>query len=199
MTESRLQSPAAQRNRDAILDVLRRVLPAEGLVLEVASGTGEHMAHFAAALPALSFQPSDPVPERRASIDAWCAGMANVRPALDIDVVSRPWPVARADAVVCANMIHIAPWAACEGLVLGASSLLLEPSLLVLYGPYRVSGRHIAQSNADFDADLRARNPEWGIRDLEMVTELAERSGFAAPDVVTMPANNLCLVFRRKG
>ena len=198
MTDPRLQSPAARRNRDTILDVLRRVLPATGTVLEIASGTGEHVAHFAAAFPALVFQPSDPAPERRASIDAWCEGMANVRKALDFDTTARNVIDITISAIYCANMLHIAPWKAAEGLFSTAQNLLSGRQKLVLYGPYRVKMAHTSPGNAAFDADLRARNPEWGIRDLEDVTALAEQSGFGAPDITRMPANNLTLVFSRK-
>jgi SAM-dependent methyltransferase len=198
MPDPRLQSPAAQRNRDAILDVLRRVLPAAGTVLEIASGTGEHVAHFAAALPGLVFQPSDPAPERRASIDAWCAGLPNVLSAIDFDTTARNVTDITIDAIFCANMIHIAPWAAAEGLFSAANRLLFAGEKLVLYGPYRVNGADTSPGNAAFDADLRTRNPEWGIRDLEVVAKLAERSGFDAPEITQMPANNLALVFTRK-
>lgn len=197
--DPRQTSPAALRNREAILAALRPLLPASGLVLEIASGTGEHIAHFAAALPPLAFQPSDPDPARRASIDAWCAGLANVRPALALDAASLPWPAGRAAMVYCANMIHIAPWRAAEGLFAGAGPGGLHTDALVLYGPFRVNGAHVGPNNAGFDAELRARNPEWGIRDLEAVTELALRSGFAAPEVTEMPASNRLLLFRRKG
>ncbi len=198
MTDPRLQSAAAQRNRDAILDVLRRVLPTSGTVLEIASGTGEHVAHFAAALPGLVFQPSDPAPERRASIDAWCEGLPNVRQAIDFDTIARNVSLIPIAAMFCANMIHIAPWEAAEGLFFCANHLLSAGQKLVLYGPYRVAGADTSPGNATFDADLRARNAQWGIRDLEKITVLAERSGFAAPDIIEMPANNLSLVFTRK-
>ncbi len=191
-------APAAARNRDPILDALRRHLPARGLVLEVASGSGEHALHFAAALPGLVFQPSDPDADARASIDAWVAqsGLANIRPALALDAAGA-WPLAAADAVVCINMIHIAPWAATEGLLRGAAAILPPGAPLILYGPYRRGGAHTAPSNADFDADLRARNPAWGVRDLEAVAALAAGHGFGPPAVAEMPANNLTVVFRR--
>jgi SAM-dependent methyltransferase len=192
----RLFAPAAARNRDPILDVLRRVLPATGLVLEVASGTGEHVAHFAAALPSLTFQPSDPDPLRRASIDAWTSELANVRPALALDASGNAWPAGLA-AVLCFNMIHIAPWAAAEGLVRGAGSAMGQGGLLILYGPFRRDGQHTAASNAAFDESLRSRDPRWGVRDLEAVDALARRAGFAAPEVVEMPANNLTAIYRK--
>jgi hypothetical protein len=197
MTEDpRREAPAVARNRDPILSVLRRVLPARGLVLEVASGTGEHCAHFAAALPALDFQPSDPLPEGRASTDAWCAGMPNVRPALALDAAAAEWPVDRADAVVCINMAHIAPWAATLGLLRGAARVLPAGAPLVLYGPWRRDGVPTAPGNEAFDADLRARDPEWGLRRLEDLAGAAAPE-FGAPEVVEMPANNLSVVLRR--
>jgi hypothetical protein len=195
----RLHAPATARNRQPILDVLRRHLPDEGLVLEVASGSGEHVMHFAAALPHLVFQPSDPDSEARASIDDWArdSGLANVRPAVALDAQQAAWPVAQADAVLCSNMIHIAPWAAATGLIAGAGRLLSADGLLYLYGPYRRGGRHTAPSNDAFDRDLRRRNPAWGVRDLEDVATCAHKEGFGAPEIVEMPANNLSLVFRR--
>jgi SAM-dependent methyltransferase len=192
-------APATARNRGPILDVLRPRLPADGLVLEVASGSGEHAVHFAAALPQLVFQPSDPDEEALASIDAWAAtsALANIRPAVALDATLPSWPVGQAAAVLCCNMIHIAPWSAAVGLVAGAARVLPDHGLLYLYGPYRRDGGHTASSNEAFDRDLRRRNPAWGIRDLEAVTELAEAHGFASPEVIDMPANNLSVIFRR--
>jgi hypothetical protein len=197
--DARIHAPAASRNRDPILGVLRRVLPPSGLVLEVASGSGEHAVHFAAALPGLVFQPSDPDPERRASIDAWTAsiGLPNVRPALSLDATEGHWPVQAAHAVLCFNMIHIAPFAAALGLLRGAARALGKGGRLVLYGPFRRDGAHTTPSNTAFDADLRARNPEWGVRNLENVAAEGARAGFGAPMVEAMPANNLCLIFQR--
>jgi SAM-dependent methyltransferase len=193
------QAPAAARNRQPILDVLQPSLPAKGLVLEIASGTGEHVVHYAAARPELTFQPSDPDEGARASIDDWVRtlGLDNVRPALEIDVTRAAWPVERADAVLCCNMIHIAPWEAAVGLIAGAGRLVPPGGLFFLYGPYRQGGRHTAPSNEAFDADLKRRNPAWGVRDLEAVIELAGAQGFSAPDIVEMPANNLSLLFNR--
>jgi hypothetical protein len=195
----RREAPAAARNRQPILDVLRPHLPAEGLVLEVASGSGEHTMHFAAALPSLSFQPSDPSADARASIDAWTEtlGLNNVQPAIDLDAASQEWPIKSANAIVCINMIHISPWQATLGLVAGAARLLPRGGLLYTYGPYHRDGRPTAPSNADFDADLRRRDPAWGIRNLEDIVTLATSMGFDAPTVVEMPANNLSLLFRR--
>ncbi|MBX9945399.1 MAG: DUF938 domain-containing protein [Reyranella sp.] len=195
----RRQAPAAARNRQPILDVLRPRLPARGLVLEVASGTGEHIVYFAEALPHLVFQPSDPSAEARASIDDWARTLelGNVHAALALDAVSDDWPIGQADAVLCCNMIHIAPWTAAVGLITGAGRLLPAGGMLYLYGPYRRDGRHTAPSNEAFDRDLRARDPDWGVRDLEAVAALAASKGFGPPEIVDMPANNLSLVFKR--
>jgi SAM-dependent methyltransferase len=195
--DARLYAPAAARNRQPILDVLKPLLPSRGLVLEVASGTGEHVVHFAQACPALAFQPTDPDPGHRASIDAWSAalGLANVRRAIALDTTAETWPIEAADALLCMNMIHIAPWAAAEGLMHGAGRVLPPGGLLYLYGPYKQGGRHIAPSNAAFDASLRAQNPAWGIRDLEAVAGLAVANGFVEPAIAEMPANNLSLIF----
>jgi hypothetical protein len=175
------------------------VLPAQGLVLEIASGSGEHAVWFAAALPHLEWQPSDLDPEARASVEAWRgeASLANVRPAIALDASSEDWPIERADAVVSINMIHIAPPAACEGLLRGASALLTKGAPLFLYGPFRVGGEHTAPSNARFDEDLRARNPTWGVRNLDDVIDRAAALGFLHEETVAMPANNLSVVFRR--
>jgi hypothetical protein len=195
----RRHAPAAARNRQPILDVLRRHLPEAGVVLEVASGSGEHVMHFAASLPRLVFQPSDPDRDARASIDDWAreSGLANVRPAVALDAQSQAWPVEQADAVLCCNMIHIAPWPAATGLIAGACRLLSREGLLYLYGPYRRGGRHTAPSNDAFDRDLRRRNPAWGVRDLEEVVACAKENAFGGPEIVEMPANNLSLIFRR--
>ncbi|NKC32624.1 DUF938 domain-containing protein [Falsiroseomonas selenitidurans] len=195
--DARRIAPAAGRNREPILAALRDLLPPSGLVLEVASGTGEHCAHFAAALPALVFQPSDPDAEARASIDAWCAGRSNIRPALALDAAAGAWPLAAAAAVLCINMIHIAPWSATPGLLRGAARLLPPGAPLILYGPYIQDGVATAPSNLDFDASLRARNPAWGLRRLEQVADAAAAAGFGAPAVTPMPANNLLVAFRR--
>jgi SAM-dependent methyltransferase len=198
-SDARLDAPATLRNRQPILDVLKPHLPAHGLVLEVASGTGQHVVHFARACPGLTFQPSDPDPAHRASIDAWAAalGLANVRPAIALDASAEAWPVEAADAVLCINMIHISPWEATLGLMRGAARVLSPDGLLYLYGPYKRGGRHTAPGNEAFDASLRAENPLWGVRDLEAVANLAAAQGFAAPEIVEMPANNLSLLFRK--
>jgi len=198
--DARLYAPATARNRAPILDVLRCYLPSRGLVLEVASGSGEHTAHFAQSSgPDLIFQPSDPDPIARASIDAWTIALklGNVRPAIALDATSERWPIAYADIVLCINMIHIAPWTAAAGLMRGAASALPTSGALFFYGPFRRGGRHTAPSNEAFDRDLRTRDPAWGVRDLEVVVELAEAHGFAKPVVAEMPANNLSLTFQR--
>ncbi len=195
--DARNHAPATQRNRDPILAVLRGVLPPAATVLEIASGTGEHVAYFAAAMPDRAFQPSDPDPRLRASIDAWVAAgrLANVNPAIALDTVAPAWPVSRADAVLCINMIHIAPWRAAIGLFAGAARLLRPGGVLFLYGPFRRDGAHTSPGNAAFDATLRAQDPDWGIRDLQAVTALAATHGFAPPRIIPMPANNLSLIF----
>ncbi len=198
-SDPRQYRPHVARNRDAILDVLRRVLPAKGFVLEIASGSGEHAVYFAVSLPALTWQPTDPNSEALASTAAHGidAGLPNLLPPLQLDVTAAQWPVARADAVICCNMIHIAPWAACEGLLAGAARILPPGGVLYLYGPYKIGGRHTAPTNQEFDERLRAQNAAWGIRDLDEVAALAERHGFALAETVPMPANNLSVIFRR--
>jgi len=196
----RQHAPAAERNREPILAVLARVLPASGTVLEIASGTGQHAIHFAAALPHIVWQPSDADDEARASIAAWTAqsGLANVRAPLALDVRDASWGIEAADAIVCINMIHISPWASAQALIAGAGRLLGPGGVLFLYGPYRRGGAHTAPSNAAFDAQLQGRNPEWGVRDMEDVVALADAAGFAADEPVAMPANNFSLVFRKR-
>lgn len=196
-----LAAPAVARNRESILAALRDVLPASGTVLEVASGTGEHVVHFAAALPALTWQPSDPEPAYRRSIAAHAraAGLANLRPPLDLDAASAPWPIRRTDAILCINMIHIAPWAATLGLMEQAGRILAPGGPLFLYGAFRENGRHTTDSNAAFDADLQMRDPRWGVRDLEAVVRVAEDRGLRLDRRMALPANNLGLVFRRTG
>lgn len=203
--DCRQYAAATQRNREPILAVLRRALPASGAVLEIASGTGEHAVWLAAKLPDLALQPSDPDPDNRASIAAWTAftGVVNVRAPLDIDVTATDWqatpglPPAPA-AILCINMIHISPWSATRGLMRGAGALLPQGGVLYLYGPYKRGGMHTAPSNASFDQSLRARDPEWGVRDLEAVTAAAAGAGFAPEEVIEMPANNLSVILRRR-
>lgn len=192
-------APAAGRNREPIAAVLTEELPAAGLVLEVASGTGEHAVHFARTFPALEWQPSDPDAAARESIAAWREeeGLANLREPVALDASAPPWPIARADAVLCINMIHISPLEAAEGLVAGAAALLGASAPLILYGPFIEAAVETAASNLEFDASLRARNPSWGLRSVEWLDDLAGRRGFARTRRVAMPANNLTLVYRK--
>lgn len=190
-------SAAAARNREPILEVLRRVLPDDAEVLEIASGTGEHAVFFAEKLPSIRWQPSDRDEESLDSIEAWRrdAGLPNVLPPLRLDVLAEPWPVRGADAIFCANMIHIAPWEATLALFRGASGVLPGGGLLILYGPFREGEKHSAESNRSFDESLRARNPAWGVRDRFEVERVAQREGFVPQELVRMPANNLILIF----
>ena len=194
---TRKHAPATLRNRAPIADSLASLLPAAGRVLEVASGSGEHCAYFAGRFPALAWQPSDPEPSALASIASWCAGLANVRAPVALDAAATDWPVARADAIFCANMVHISAWAATEGLFAGAARLLPEGAPLICYGPYRRADVPTAPSNEAFDRSLRTRNFEWGLRDLGAVDAVAAERGLARTDLVEMPANNLLLVWRR--
>lgn len=191
-------APATARNREPILAVLARVVPDGARVLEIASGTGEHAVFLAARLPVATWQPSDPDADARASVEAWRleAGAERVLPPVALDVCASPWPIARADVVVCINMLHISPWSATEGLMQGAAALLPAGGVLYLYGPYRRGGAHTAESNAAFDASLRARDPAWGVRDLEAVVAEAARRGFELSEIAEMPANNLSVVLR---
>lgn len=196
-----LSSPAARRNAEAILTVLRGHLPASGSVLEVASGTGEHAVAFAKALPAVTWTPSDSSIEARTSIAAWGAKSSgdNLRPPIALDCLDADtWPQDRFDALFCANMTHISPWAATEGLMALGGRVLRRPGrLLALYGPYREADVPLAPSNAAFDDSLKARNPEWGLREREAVEALARSHGLVATARIEMPANNLMLLFRR--
>jgi len=192
-------APAAERNRKPILEVLRRVLPTEGVVLEIASGTGQHAAYFAQQLPSLRWQPTEVSAEGIQSIAAWVdeAGRDNLLPPLELDVRRAKWPISGADALLCINMIHICPWETTEALFCGAQTLLEPGSLLITYGPYRLHGQHTAPSNAAFDENLRSRDPRWGVRDIDELTELARGTGLSLEERVQMPANNMTLVWRR--
>lgn len=191
-------SAPADRNKGPILEVLRRVFPSEGLVLEVAAGTGQHAVYFAEHLPGLTWQPTDPDRRSRFSITAWIdhAGVGNVRPPLHLDT-REPWPVASADALLAVNMVHISPWSATLALLDGAARVLPPGGPLVLYGPYKLDGAHTSEGNAAFDAALRAQDPAWGIRDLADLEAAAAAAGLTFAERVAMPANNQCLVFRR--
>ncbi len=204
MTDPRQHSPAAERNRQPILEVLQRVLPARGSALEIASGTGQHVVHFAAGLPGWTWQPSDLQADALASIGAWCARAdvgappTNLRPPLRLDVMAPDWPVPEpVDAIFCANMLHIAPWPTCAALVRGAARYLTAHGMLITYGPYLADGVATAPGNLAFDESLRARNPAWGIRRLADVAHEAARAGLRLREQIAMPANNLMLVFER--
>jgi hypothetical protein len=199
MTDRRQYAPATVRNRDFILDVLFDVLPTTGLILEIASGSGEHVVYFARNFPSLVFQPSDPEPEALLSVAAWvkAAQVTNVRAPIVLDASQSPWPIGSADGIICINMVHISPWDATVGLITGAAAILPPGSPLYLYGPYKREGFATAPSNQAFDRNLRDRNPDWGLRDLEAVAAIAQSVGFSIPAVTEMPANNLSVVFRR--
>lgn len=197
--DARRHAPATHRNRDAIVAAITPFMPPAGLVLEVASGTGEHIVHFALHWPQLDFQPSDPDPELRASIAAWTsyAGLANVRTPIDLDTRADSWPVGAVDAIFCANMIHIAPWPCAEGLIAGAGRSLGPGRHLLLYGPFKRGGAHTAPSNEAFDRSLRANDPSWGVRDLGAVERIAADHGLGLRSIVEMPANNLTIAFEK--
>lgn len=196
-------APATTRNREPILAVLRDVLPARGFILEIASGSGEHTAYFAPHFPTLTWQPSDAEISLLPSIRAWsddamsCAAGNNILPPLRLNTVEHPWPVEQADGILAVNMVHISAWESCEGLMSGAGRVLCKGGVLVLYGPFKQAGQHSAPSNVAFDESLRRENPEWGIRDLENVVDLARKNDLSLAQVVPMPANNLCVVFRK--
>ena len=195
-----LASPAAARNREPILKVLRAHMPRRAQVLEVAAGSGEHAVAFAGALPELEWTPSDPSAEARASIAAWAAeaGLPNLGPALALDVLDEAtWPQGPFGALVCINMIHISPWAATQGLMRLAGRVLPIGGLLATYGPYREAETPLAPSNAAFDESLKARDPSWGLRYRDEVAAAARAEGLALTRRVEMPANNLMLLFRR--
>ena len=228
-TEDRRRfAESSERNKGPILEVLKRVLPERGLVLEIGSGTGRHAAHFAPLLPGITWQPSDRDPDSFASIDAWAqeaTGEAarpgvppdnirppNLRPPIVLDVTEEVWPIEQEAgrtggptgkqqvvAVFSANMIHIAPWDCCLGLLAGAGRILTTAGVLVLYGPFKRHGQHTAPSNESFDQSLRARDPSWGVRDLDAVADAAAARGLDLAETVEMPANNLIAVFRRRG
>lgn len=215
MTQSpdvRQYAPATERNREPILEVLQRVLPARGIVLEIASGTGEHAIFFAPHLKAHQWLPSDPDISHRASIQAWQSYFPsdNLYPPLALDVRESVWPVEQPltlheiplennqiTAIVCINMIHIAPWSACLGLMAGAGRILPDGGILYLYGPFKQGGKHTAESNKMFDESLRLSNQEWGVRDLEEVTNIAQNHALKHIETISMPANNLSVVFQR--
>ncbi len=201
MQRERQHAAATSRNREPILEVLKNVLPLKGMLLEIASGTGEHAAYMTPPLESgWTWQPSELSSEALEDIDSYAreSGCERIRPAIVLDVTEETWPLAHADAILCCNMIHIAPWEAAEGLFAGAARILPPEAPLILYGPFKRNGEHTAPSNAQFDATfLKQRNPRWGVRCLDTeVAPLAEENGFVLDEIVQMPANNLSVIFR---
>lgn len=196
-SEAKRFAPATERNRDVITEALRPILPQSGVILEIASGTGEHIVHFARVFPHLKWQPSDPEPAALASIAAWNdeSGLANIMPPVQLDA-SADWSATKADAVLCINMVHISPWEATLGLLRNAAGILPPNAPLYLYGPYRQRGVTTSEGNESFDVSLKARNPSWGLRFVEDVTEAALKNGLRLDSVIDMPASNLSLIFR---
>jgi SAM-dependent methyltransferase len=196
--EVRKHAPATLRNRDAITEILAGRLPAEGLVLEIASGSGEHVVHFASCFPKLQWQPSDPDPHALASIEAWGQDIPteNLMPPLRIDAAADRWAIGTADAVLCINMSHIAPWEATLGLIAGARRVLPPGGPLILYGPFTQADVATAPSNVAFDLSLRERDEKWGLRAAEDVIKACREHGFGPAELLPMPANNLALIFR---
>jgi hypothetical protein len=198
--DNRLYAAAVRRNREPIFDVLKQFLPATGLVLEVASGTGEHGAYFSSRLPTLTWQPSDPNTDMHQSILAWSQAEAStMNPPLELNAQSASWPIDQAAAIVCINMIHISPWASCLGLMAGAGRILPNGGTLFLYGPFKIKNRHTAESNAAFDQSLQSQNPEWGVRNLKDVVKVAAAEGLQFHQTVNMPANNVSVIFIKNG
>lgn len=197
--EAKKHAPATLRNRDAIAEVLAAILPAQGLVLEIASGSGEHIVHFARRFPMLEWQPSDPDHDALRSINAYReeAGLTNLRPSLALDVMAACWPLTRTDAMLCINMLHIAPWSATGALMAGAGRLLAPGAPLYLYGPFIEAAVPLAESNAAFDMSLKSRDSDWGLRDVADVAAVADDFGLQLEARVAMPANNLSLIFRK--
>lgn len=191
--------PAAERNKQPILDVLLRVLPASGVVLEVASATGQHIEHFARAMPNLTWQPSDYDAEHVATLQERVrrSGLENLLPPLRLDVTEATWPIEEVAAIYNANMIHISPWEVTVGLFTGAARLLRSGAVLVSYGPYSIDGQHVSDSNRTFDESLKSRNPSWGVRDVGEVSAVATSHGFTLEERVLMPANNFTLIWRK--
>ena len=200
LANHRLVSPSAERNRAPISEVLSQVLPERGVVLEISSGTGQHVVHFARAMPNLIWQPSERDDDCLRSIVAWLAveQLPNVRPPLHLDVSASPWPITSAAALVCINMIHIAPWSAAQALFRGGEGLLSGGGVVCLYGPFRRQGRHTSPSNEAFDELLRRQDPDWGVRDLDEVARLADTARFDLFQTHEMPSNNLTVFFRKR-
>ena len=203
--DAKQYAPATQRNREPILEILKRILPPESTILEIASGTGEHAVFFASKLSSRRWIPSDFNPLLRDSINAWreeSDSVTNLEEPLAIDVNESQWEIEtkdiKIDAIVNINMIHISPWKSCLGLMAGAGRILSSGGILYLYGPFKQKGEHTASSNVSFDESLRRQNPEWGVRDLEAVARIANSEGFTLEETIAMPANNLSVVFKRK-
>lgn len=198
---ARRSAPAALRNREPIADILRKWLPDRGLVLEIASGTGEHAVHFAQAFPNLEWQPSDVHPDALASITAWrdAAALPNLRAPVAIDATEPDWPITKADALLSINMVHISPWPAALGLLDGAGRLLASGAPLILYGPWLKNDMETAPTNLAFDADLQRRDPRWGLRRVEDFAAAASQRGLGLLETSVMPANNLMLLLRATG
>lgn len=197
LAKTKHHAPAAERNKDPILGVLRELCSETKFVLTIAEGSGQHVVHFAQHLPHVTFQPTDLEQNALTSITAYVEENAcvNVRPALPLNAADHDWPVKQADGMYCINMIHISPWSATEGLFRGASRILSPNGFLMTYGPYRFSGAFTAPSNAEFDASLKSRNAEWGVRDVDDLKSLATSVGMELRQTVALPANNHCLVF----
>jgi hypothetical protein len=197
--DPRRSAPHVARNAEPIAEVLADVLPAQGMVLELASGSGEHILHFAGAFPRLLFQPSDPEPAALRSIEAWRrdAGLFNLMPPVSLDARAAEWSIPQADAILCINMIHISAWSATTGLMRGAGKLLAPGAPLYLYGAYRQAGVETAPSNEAFDENLKARNPDWGLRQLDDVVAEGEKNGLVLDRIEPMPANNLSVILRK--
>ena len=201
--DERLFFPATERNKAPIGEVLSQILPSKGVVLEIASGSGEHGVMFQECFPNILWQTSDPNTSYRKSISAWIKhqGLITKMPQpLDLDVQKRPWPLTQEfrsslKAIVCINMIHISPWVCTEALFEEAGNLLEKDQLLMLYGPFKRNGAHTSESNERFDQSLNAQNPNWGIRDLDAVSEIGVKNGFKNHDVIEMPSNNLSIIF----
>ncbi len=204
MTNLKQYAPATQRNREPILEVLLRVVPSSGDILEIASGTGEHCIFFAPAFSPRQWIPSDPNPIARDSIEGWRKEslINNVHAPLNINAENNSWEIEQENlnitTIVNINMIHISPWLACLGLMKGAHRILPSEGILYLYGPYKQEGKHTAVSNESFDQSLRSKNPEWGVRNLQDVIKAAEDQGFIFQEKVEMPANNLSVIFKKK-
>jgi hypothetical protein len=197
--DARRYAPSSARNRDALLQVLKLILPQTGTILEIASGTGEHACYFAPAFGAAIWQPTDADESAIASINAHreADSPANLAPPLRLNVMESKWKVNAADAVLCVNMVHITPWVCCKNLLRGCAHVLSPGAPLVLYGPFKQDGAHTAPSNAKFDQTLRGQNAEWGIRDMAEIAEAGKARGLTIEDPIAMPSNNFCLIFRQ--